>query len=70
MSNIPNREEIELRAYEIYIQRGCEDGHDLEDWAEAERQLTSSSELASVVEESSPAVAELHRAAAVGRQNR
>jgi hypothetical protein len=27
------------RAYELYVQRGKEDGHDIEDWLEAERQI-------------------------------
>ena len=27
------------RAYELYVQRGYEHGHDLEDWLEAERQI-------------------------------
>lgn len=27
------------RAYELYVQRGQEHGHDLEDWLEAERQI-------------------------------
>ena len=27
------------KAYELYIQRGQEDGHDIEDWLEAERQI-------------------------------
>ena len=27
------------RAYELYIQRGQEDGRDIEDWLEAERQI-------------------------------
>ena len=27
------------RAYELYIQRAQEDGHDIEDWLEAERQI-------------------------------
>lgn len=27
------------RAYELYMQRGQEHGHDLEDWVEAERQI-------------------------------
>jgi hypothetical protein len=30
---------IAERAYELYVQRGQEDGHDLEDWLEAERQI-------------------------------
>lgn len=35
----PARDQIEVRAYEIYLQRGAEDGHALEDWLTAERQL-------------------------------
>ena len=27
------------RAYELFVQRGQEDGHDIEDWLEAERQI-------------------------------
>jgi hypothetical protein len=36
----PTREEIELRAYEIYLARGADGGSEIEDWLEAERQLT------------------------------
>ena len=32
-----NRTRIEKLAYELYQQRGCRDGHDHEDWLEAER---------------------------------
>ena len=35
----PTREEIELRAHQIYIERGGADGHDVEDWLQAEREL-------------------------------
>ena len=35
----PTREEIEQRAYKIYLERGGEPGHDLEDWIQAEREL-------------------------------
>jgi hypothetical protein len=35
----PTSEEIELRAYQIYIERGGADGHDVDDWVEAEREL-------------------------------
>jgi hypothetical protein len=31
--------EIRGRAYELYLQRGCEPGHEVEDWFEAERQV-------------------------------
>jgi len=33
--------DIARRAYELYMQRGGEDGHDLEDWLQAERELLS-----------------------------
>lgn len=36
---IPADEEIAQRAYELYLARGGADGHDLEDWLEARRQL-------------------------------
>jgi len=32
-------EYIRLRAYQIYEQRGREDGHDVEDWLEAEAEV-------------------------------
>jgi hypothetical protein len=32
-------EQIEKRAYEIYLQRGGEEGHALEDWLIAEEEL-------------------------------
>lgn len=32
---------ISLRAYELFLARGCEHGRDLEDWLEAERQVMS-----------------------------
>jgi hypothetical protein len=38
----PAKEQISQRAYEIYLARGCEDGHDLSDSIEAERQLSES----------------------------
>lgn len=31
---------IRCRAYELYEQRGREDGHDLEDWLRAESEVT------------------------------
>ena len=36
---LPTAEQIERRAYELYIDRGCEDGHALADWLAAEREL-------------------------------
>jgi hypothetical protein len=40
MARTPNKEEIERKAYEIYEQRGCEDGHADEHWLAAEQELT------------------------------
>jgi len=37
--NQPTQEEIALRAYHIYLERGGIPGNELEDWIEAERQL-------------------------------
>jgi hypothetical protein len=31
--------EIARRAYDLYLARGCEQGHDVEDWLQAERDL-------------------------------
>lgn len=36
----PTREEIQLRAYQIYLERGGAPGNELEDWMQAERELT------------------------------
>jgi hypothetical protein len=32
-------EQIRIRAYEIYLERGGQPGHDLDDWIQAERDL-------------------------------
>jgi hypothetical protein len=34
------REEIEKRAYEIYMSRGCDQGDALADWLQVERELS------------------------------
>lgn len=36
-----SREEIARRAYELFKDRGRVDGHDLDDWLQAERELRS-----------------------------
>ena len=36
----PTREEIAIRAYHIYVERGYTPGNPLEDWLRAERELT------------------------------
>ena len=35
-----HEEKIRIRAYEIYLQRGGQPGYELEDWLQAERELT------------------------------
>jgi hypothetical protein len=36
---LPTKEQIEARAYEVYLQRDRKDGQDLEDWLVAENEL-------------------------------
>lgn len=38
-SSTPTHEQITRRAYEIFIERGQPEGHDLDHWLEAEAQL-------------------------------
>lgn len=40
MGNGPSNQQIELRAYELYLGRGRADGHDMEDWLAAEKELS------------------------------
>ena len=37
------REQIQKRAYELYMQRGATPGHELEDWIKAESDILSES---------------------------
>ena len=41
---LPTAEQIELRAYELYLERGGDDGRDVDDWLAAEKELTELSE--------------------------
>jgi hypothetical protein len=36
---IPIEQQIQQRAYELYEQRGRTDGHDLDDWFQAESEI-------------------------------
>jgi len=36
---LPTKEQIQARAYEIYLQRGRKDGQELQDWLSAENEL-------------------------------
>lgn len=35
-----SKEEIARRAHELYVERGREDGRDVEDWVRAEKELS------------------------------
>ncbi|MGH9732423.1 MAG: DUF2934 domain-containing protein, partial [Candidatus Acidiferrales bacterium] len=37
--DVPTRDQIQLRAYELYVTRGGEDGRDVDDWLAAETEL-------------------------------
>lgn len=39
-------EDIARRAFELYEARGCQNGHDLEDWLQAEQELEDQRRLA------------------------
>jgi hypothetical protein len=43
---LPTREQIEVRAYEIYLERGAQGGQDLTDWFAAEGELKELLEMA------------------------
>ena len=37
--DLGDRDRIAMRAYELYLERGCADGGDFDDWLAAEREL-------------------------------
>jgi hypothetical protein len=39
----PAKDEINHRAYALYLMRGCEQGRDVEDWVRAEKELDDES---------------------------
>jgi hypothetical protein len=41
VGNVASDEEIRLRAYEIYLERGEQPGRELDDWLQAQRELES-----------------------------
>jgi Protein of unknown function (DUF2934) len=40
--------EIRLRAYELYVERGCLPGHEAEDWIMAEKEIVARHSLLSM----------------------
>jgi hypothetical protein len=73
MARKPSREEVEIRAYEIYVERGGQDGHDVEDWIAAEEELNtrlaSKAEKTSSTQTAAPQTG-LHRSAAASGVDR
>jgi len=54
-----SREQIELRAYELYLASGCVDGRDLENWLAAEEELRSKPEQhGTALQKNSPVAAQ------------
>jgi len=45
-----NGQQIQLRAYELYEQRGREHGHDVEDWLQAEAEIVMQEAAPSPIE--------------------
>jgi hypothetical protein len=45
-AEVDREEQIRLRAYELYEARGRGDGHDVEDWLEAEAEINGATERA------------------------
>jgi len=41
---LPSQEDIARRAHEISVARGGEPGHELDDWLQAERELSAGSQ--------------------------
>lgn len=71
MSNQPSNEQIEARAYELYLERGREDGHDMEDWIAAETELTQrGKEVQAIFEQEEPESKKLGYAAAASSRRK
>jgi hypothetical protein len=38
-TNYPSEEQVRVRAYQLYLERGGQHGHDADDWLQAEYEL-------------------------------
>ena len=47
--NLPTREQIAIRAYELFLARGSTPGNDIDDWLQAERELIEKCEQPALV---------------------
>jgi hypothetical protein len=71
MSRVPSERQIEARAYEIYLERGAENGHDLEDWLSAEKELSQRhEEIEAIFSQEKEAPTKLGQAAMAGSRRR
>jgi hypothetical protein len=49
LSRKPTHEQIELRAYELYVLGGCVDGNDVQNWLQAESELLETAQKPAAV---------------------
>jgi DUF2934 family protein len=57
---------IRARAHQLYEERGCEDGHELDDWLQAEAEIVGKKPVAAGAEELKAGAGQLQRK---GRQS-
>lgn len=50
----PTTEQIAIAAFHLYVENGCQDGHDLDDWLRAENLLTQKLKTVAKVQVSEP----------------
>jgi hypothetical protein len=62
-NNKPTHEEISARAFQIFVERGCPEGRDLEHWLEAEAQLCAEAQPKAQQETAIPPTAKAPKAA-------
>jgi hypothetical protein len=48
---LPAEQDIARRAYELFVERGCEHGQDWDDWLSAERELLAAPRAAAARDE-------------------
>jgi hypothetical protein len=71
MSRTPSREQIEARAYEIFLERGSEHGHDLEHWIAAEKELSQRhAEIEAIYQQEKPEPVKVGQAATASGRRR
>jgi len=46
VGNLPLQEQIQRRAYELYVQRGNQSGSEIDDWLQAEEEVLMAHEQA------------------------